>query len=56
MSRGTNQKFKFIYLMKIMLAKEEMGKPRAVPYKDCGSSYDEGWLDEICTENRDDEE
>lgn len=32
------------------------GKPRAVPYKDCGSSYDEGWLDEICTENRDDEE
>ena len=34
----------------------KMGKPRAVPYKDCGSSYDEGWLDEICTENRDDEE
>ena len=31
----------------------KMGKPRAVPYKDCGSSYDEGWLDEICTENRD---
>lgn len=34
----------------------KMGKPRAVPYKDCGRSYDEGWLDEICTENRDDEE
>ena len=31
-------------------------KPRAVPYKDCGSVYDEGWLDDICTENRDDEE
>ena len=34
----------------------KMGKPRAVPYKDCGNSYDEGWLDEICTERRDDEE
>lgn len=30
----------------------KMGKPRAVPYKNCGSSYDEGWLDEICTERR----
>lgn len=30
----------------------KMGKPRAVPYKDCGSSYDEGWLDDICTEGR----
>ena len=30
----------------------KMGKPRAVPYKDCGSSYDEGWLDDICTERR----
>ena len=29
-----------------------MGRPRAVPYKDCGSSYDDGWLDDICTENR----
>ena len=29
-----------------------MGRPRAVPYKDCGSSYDDGGLDEICTENR----
>lgn len=34
----------------------KMGKPRAVPYKGCGSSYDEGWLDDICTENRNDEE
>ena len=33
-----------------------MGKPRAVPYKDCGSDYDEGWLDEICTENRGEDE
>ena len=33
----------------------KMGKPRVVPYKDCGSSYDEGWLDDICTQNRDDE-
>jgi len=30
----------------------KLGKPRAVPYKDCGSSYDEGWLDDICTEQR----
>ena len=30
----------------------KMGKPRAVPYKDCGSCYDTGWLDDICTENR----
>lgn len=33
-----------------------MGKPRAVPYKDCGSDYDEGWLDEICTERRGEDE
>lgn len=30
----------------------KMGKPRAVPYKGRGSSLDEGWLDEICTESR----
>lgn len=30
----------------------KMGKPRAVPYKDCGSSYDDGWMDELCTERR----
>jgi len=30
-----------------------MGRPRAVPYKNRGTFYDEGWLDDICTENRD---
>ena len=34
----------------------KMGRARAVPYKGRGSALDEGWLDEICTENRDDEE
>lgn len=34
----------------------KMGKPRAVPDKQLGSLYDEGWLDDICTENRDDDE
>jgi hypothetical protein len=31
----------------------KMGKPRGVPYKDRGTSYDEGGLDDICAENRD---
>ena len=30
----------------------KMGKSRAVPYKDEGSSYDEGWMDELCCERR----
>lgn len=30
-----------------------MGRPRAVPYKDMGSLYDEGWLDDMLTEQRD---
>lgn len=30
----------------------KMGKPRNVPYKGRGSNYDEGWLDDICTERR----
>jgi len=30
----------------------KMGKPRAVPYKDSGSVYDEGWMDDLCTERR----
>ena len=30
----------------------KMGKPRAVPYKDGGTTFDEGWMDDICTENR----
>ncbi len=34
----------------------KMGRARSVPYKGRGSALDEGWLDEICTENRDDEE
>ena len=31
----------------------KMGKARSVAYKNMGSSLDEGWLDDICTENRD---
>lgn len=34
----------------------KMGRPRAVPYKDCGSVYDEGWLDDLCTEQRGDDD
>lgn len=52
---GVTQKFRFesfCYGPK-SCKNYKMGRPRAVPYKDCGSSYDEGWLDEICTENRD---
>ena len=30
----------------------KMGKPRVVPYKGDGSSYDDGCLDEIITESR----
>ena len=30
----------------------KMGRPRAVPYKGRGSSLDEGWLDDLCTESR----
>jgi len=30
----------------------KMGKPRAVPYIDRGTNYDEGWLDEIISEQR----
>ena len=55
---GVQQKFRFesfCYGPK-NCKRYKMGKPRAVPYKDCGSVYDEGWLDDICTENRDDEE
>jgi len=31
----------------------KMGKPRAVPYKGRSAAMDEGWLDDLCTENRD---
>lgn len=34
----------------------KMGKPRAVPDKQCGTLYDEGWLDNICTESRGEDE
>lgn len=30
----------------------KMGKPRSVPYKNLGVFYDEGWLDDLCTERR----
>lgn len=33
-----------------------MGRPRAVPYKDCGSSMDEGWMDAMLTGHRGDDE
>lgn len=52
---GVSQKFRFetfCYGPK-SCKNYAMGRPRAVPYKDCGSSYDEAWLDDICTENRD---
>lgn len=31
----------------------KMGRVRSVSYKNMGSSLDEGWLDDLCTENRD---
>ena len=34
----------------------DMGKPRPVPYKGDGVNYDEGWMDEICTQNRKDDD
>jgi hypothetical protein len=34
----------------------DMGAPRAVPYKDCGEDYDQGWMDDICTQNRKDDD
>ena len=34
----------------------KMGKPRAVPYKGDSPNYDEGWLDDICTERRGDDD
>ena len=35
---------------------DEISGTAWTPYKDCGSSYDEGWLDDICTERRGDDE
>ena len=34
----------------------KMGRPRSVPYKNRDSALDDGYLDELCTEGRDDEE
>ena len=34
----------------------DMGKPRPVPCKDCGEDYDDGCLDDICTQNRRDDD
>ncbi|MDD4078023.1 MAG: hypothetical protein PHT03_08670, partial [Bacilli bacterium] len=34
----------------------KMGRPRAVPYKGRDTCYDDGELDKLCTENRDDDE
>lgn len=31
----------------------KMGRARSVPYKDRGFALDTGWLDDLCTENRD---
>lgn len=34
----------------------KMGRPRSVPYKNRASSLDDGYLDEICTEGRDEDD
>lgn len=34
----------------------KMGRPRSVPYRNRDSALDEGYLDELCTEGRDDDE
>ena len=34
----------------------KMGRPRSVPYRNRGSSLDTGFLDELCTEGRGDDE
>ena len=34
----------------------KMGRPRAVPYKNRDSALDDGYLDELCTEGRNDDE
>ena len=55
---GVQQKFRFESFCygPINCRYYTMGRPRAVPYKGCDSVYDEGWLDEICIENREDED
>lgn len=34
----------------------KMGRARSVPYKNRGSAIDDGYLDELCTEGRDEED
>lgn len=34
----------------------KMGRPRTVPYKNRPSAQDTGWMDDLCTENRADDE
>lgn len=34
----------------------KMGRERSVPYKNRGSAVDDGYLDELCTEGRDDDD
>ena len=34
----------------------KMGRPRSVPYKNRGSAIDDGCLDELCTEGRNDDD
>ena len=34
----------------------KMGRPRSVPYKNRGSAIDDGCLDELCTEGRDEDD
>ena len=55
---GVSQKFRFeSYCYGPKNCKfYKMGKPRSVTYKGMGTLYDEGWLDEICSENRGDDE
>lgn len=55
---GVSQKFRFeSYCYGPKNCKfYKIGKPRSVTYKGMGTLYDEGWLDEICTENRADDE
>ena len=55
---GVSQKFRFesfCYGPK-SCGLYSMGRPRAVPYKGFPSCYDEGWLDEILTERRGEDE
>ena len=33
-----------------------MGRARTVPYRGRPSALDDGWLDDLCTENRDEQE